>query len=100
MNIKSLIEAFKNLDKIIAGAFNTLFKRRRVEAVAKKRMSICNKCELLDTEGSNCFVTGTQPCCSDCGCSLALKTRSLSSGCPKGKWEAVMTEEEEEQLNQ
>jgi len=30
---------------------------------------------------------------------LKFKTRSLSSECPQGKWSALMTEEQEEQLN-
>jgi hypothetical protein len=29
---------------------------------------------------------------------LAFKTRSLSSECPLGKWDAIATEDEEEQL--
>lgn len=31
-----------------------------------------------------------------CGCSLALKGRSLSSACPLSKWPAIMSEQEEE----
>lgn len=50
------------------------------------------------------MVPGTQPCCNQdkggCGCSLKLKARALSSECPKGKWKAEITEEEEDQLNQ
>ena len=44
------------------------------------------------------MAPGTQPCCSDCGCSLAFKVRSLSSDCPKAYWDAVATEEQEEQV--
>jgi len=43
-------------------------------------------------------VKGTAPCCNECGCSLGFKTRSLSSDCPLGKWEAIVTEEEEDKL--
>jgi len=32
-------------------------------------------------------------------CSLAFKTRSLSSECPLGKWQAIATEEEEDALD-
>jgi hypothetical protein len=49
-------------------------------------------CELVDRIGHSCVMPGTQPCCSDCGCSLALKLRSPDSSCthPDGpKWEAV-----------
>ena len=45
------------------------------------------------------MAPGTQPCCGECGCSLALKTRALSSDCPLGKVESpVMDEETEEKL--
>lgn len=99
MKLSKLIEAFKNLDKIGEGVYRTLFTKKEVEIVAEERMKICNECELLDNQGDSCFAPGTQPCCSDCGCSLQFKTRSLSSECPQGKWSALMTEEQEEQLN-
>jgi hypothetical protein len=35
-----------------------------------------------------------------CGCSLSLKTRALSSECPLGYWKAVLSEEEEDKLNE
>ena len=50
-------------------------------------------------KGDDCLAPGTQPCCADCGCSLAFKVRSLSSECPKGFWDAVVTEEQEEIIN-
>jgi hypothetical protein len=50
------------------------------------------------------MVPGTQPCCNEkmggCGCSLGFKTRSLSSACPKGYWDAELNEHEEDQLNE
>jgi hypothetical protein len=50
------------------------------------------------------MVPGTAPCCNKelggCGCCLALKTRSLSSECPKGHWKAELTQEEEDKLNE
>jgi hypothetical protein len=55
---------------------------------------------LFDAKGTDCLAPGTQPCCSDCGCSLAFKVRSLSSECPKGYWFALTTEEQEEKINQ
>ena len=66
--------------------------------IAKMRWQECKNCPLLDKEGKSCAVNGTQPCCSDCGCSLAFKVRSLSSECPKGFWDALVTEEQEEEI--
>ena len=98
MGINKYLNAFKNATSILEGIKNNLFKKEHIEAEAELRFSICKKCTSLDTEGKSCLVSGTQPCCSQCGCSLELKTRSLSSECPLGKWPALMTEEEEDAL--
>ena len=47
------------------------------------------------------MVPGTAPCCSQCGCKLAFKVRSLASECPHpdgAKWEALLDEKEEDKL--
>lgn len=64
-------------------------------------MSICNSCDDIDLKGEHCLMSGTQPCCSICGCKLSFKTRSLASECPHpsgSKWKATMTQEEEDKL--
>jgi len=98
MKIKNILDAIKNIDKIYEGTFNTIFKKEHIEIMATTRMDICNSCEFIDNKGDNCFAPGTQPCCSDCGCSLKFKVRSPSSACPKEKWLALLTEEQEEKL--
>lgn len=100
MDLNKYIGAFKNVKSILEGVKNNIFKKEHVEAEAALRYAICKQCPLLDKEGHFCLMPGTEPCCGDCGCSLALKTRSLSSSCPVGKWSALMTEEEEEALNE
>ncbi len=92
------LNAFKNRKQILEGIKNRVFKKEHVEAEAAKRWDTCKECPSLDTKGSKCMAPGTQPCCSECGCSLALKTRALSSDCPLGKWKALMDEETEEKL--
>ena len=77
---KKYIDAFKNADKIAEGIKNNIFKKEH--------------------KGDDCLAPGTQPCCGDCGCSLAFKVRSLSSDCPKGFWDALTTEEQEGKINQ
>jgi hypothetical protein len=81
-----------------------VFKREDVEEIAQQRMQICMNCALYDVQGDGCMVPGTQPCCNEkmggCGCSLGFKTRSLSSACPKGYWDAELNEHEEDQLNE
>ena len=105
MSLKNnIIQLWKVKGQIIEGITNSIFKKEDVEEIAQQRMQICLSCELLDVQGEGCFVKGTQPCCNQdkggCGCSLSLKTRALSSECPKGYWKAELTEEEEDQLNQ
>ena len=105
MNLKTnIIKIWKSKGQIVEGIVNNIFKREDVEEIAQQRMQICMNCPLYDVQGEGCFVPGTQPCCDEnkggCGCSLSLKTRSLSSDCPLDKWKAELTEEEEDQLNQ
>ena len=98
MRINKLLAALGNIDQIAEGIKNKIFKNEDVEAVAKMRWQECKMCPLLDKVGKSCAVNGTQPCCSDCGCSISLKIRAMSSDCPKGRWDAIMTPELEEQL--
>lgn len=90
-----LKEIWKNKALIWEGFINKLFRKRYVERIAAERQEICNYCDYLDEKGDDCFISGTQPCCSECGCSLSMKTRSLASSCPLGYWDAVEPEEEE-----
>ena len=84
---------------IYEGIKNKVFKKEDVEHIASIRWSICQEYSLFDIKGNDCLIPGTQPCCSDCGCNLSLKVRSLSQGCPQNKWAAFMGKEIEEQLN-
>ena len=99
MRIKQVLKAIRNADQIFEGVKNTIFKQGDVELIANERWKICKNCEFLDTKGDKCLMPGTQPCCGECGCSMGFKLRALSSSCPKDKWFAIMTEEEEDKLN-
>lgn len=99
-----MIRIWKTRNQIIEGISNSVFKKEDVEQIAQQRMSTCRRCDLYDEQGTGCLVPGTQPCCNEklggCGCSLHLKTRALSSECPKGKWLAELTQHEEDKLNE
>jgi hypothetical protein len=102
---KNILTIWKNKGQILEGIKNSVFVKEDVETIAQQRMQICNDCALLNMQGDGCMLPGTQPCCDEtkggCGCSLKLKTRSLSSSCPHPdgpKWGAVMNENEEELL--
>jgi len=94
-----LAKIWKNRKQIMEGVINSVIRDEFVEEIATQRLKLCNSCVRRDDEGSSCVVPGTQPCCNLCGCSLAFKTRSLSSECPDLRWHAVLTEEEEDKLN-
>jgi hypothetical protein len=98
--MENLIKIWKSRNQIAEGVKNNIFKTKHVEDIAFFRNEICKVCEFIDTTGAKCAVPGTQPCCGECGCSLKLKTRSLSSDCPRGFWKAELTEEEEAIVNQ
>lgn len=104
MKLNSIIQIWKHKGQIMEGIKNNIFKREDVERVADARMEICTGCPIYDPSGEGCMVAGTAPCCNQdkggCGCSLTFKTRSLSSSCPMGRWEAEMTQEEEDKLNE
>jgi hypothetical protein len=91
----NVIKIWKNRNAIYEGIKNSVFVKEDIEQIAHERMDICKKCPQLDTKGLECVMPGTQPCCSECGCSLKFKTRALSSACPLQKWKEVLTEEEE-----
>ena len=97
--VSKIKKIWKNKWLILEGMFNYYFTRKKIEKIASYRNDICSTCPLIDLKGDSCEMPGTQPCCSDCGCSLKYKTYSMSSECPQGNWFAVMTEEEEDDLN-
>jgi hypothetical protein len=94
-----LSDIWKNRKQIMEGIKNSVIRDEFVEEIASYRMDICTSCIHKDIEGKECMVPGTQPCCGQCGCSLSFKTRSLSSDCPDGRWYAVVSEEEEDKLD-
>lgn len=97
-----LFDIFQKRKEIFEGIMNALFTSKHVEEIAAKRMEICNSCPHIDTKGDKCFLPGSQPCCSHCGCKLAFMTRSLSSACsdPENpRWEAILSPDEEADVN-
>ena len=92
-----LKEIWKDRKKIIEGITNSIVRDDFVEHVASLRNDICAECP---SKGKKCAVKGTAPCCNECGCSLAFKTRSLSSSCPLNKWTKVITEKQEDKLDE
>jgi hypothetical protein len=92
-----IIAIWKERKKIFEGMKNALIYDEYVEDIAGQRLAVCNDCE---HKGNKCAVPKTGPCCNLCGCSLTFKTRSLSSACPETKWIALLSEEQEDALEE
>jgi hypothetical protein len=97
MGVSKLKKLWDNRYQIAEGIKNSIMHDDYIEEVASLRETICKTCEHMGTE---CMVPGTAPCCNLCGCSLALKLRSPSSECDLKKWTAVMSQEQEDKLEQ
>ena len=95
---KNAIKIWKEKGAILEGIKNNIFKTDHIEEIAKERIEICNGCPSINIVGDGCMVPGTNPCCGECGCTLQLAIRSLSKECPLKKWPAVLTFEEEYEL--
>lgn len=78
----SLLDVWKERNKILQGIKNTVIKKNEVEHISKKRMNICDVCPSKSLDCGKLI----KACCSECGCSLEFKTRSLESKCPLNKW--------------
>jgi hypothetical protein len=100
----SLGKIWASRKQILEGVTNLAFKKQFVEDVAEFRMRICKTCPHL-SESEKCAVPGTGPCCGACGCSLAAKTRSLSSACgaieinEDPRWLPVVSQKQEDNFN-
>ena len=87
-----------NFSQMYEGWKNNLFPakelRSYIKDVSNERMSICEDCALIYTKHK---TVRPDVHCTDCGCTLAAKTKCLSCECPLKKWEAVMSSREEEE---
>ena len=72
--------------------------KEQILEVSKQRLAICRGCEWHSSRHNNPLRPDEH--CADCGCPLRAKTKCLSCGCDKGMWDAVLTEDEEEELNE
>lgn len=85
---------FDKVKEIIEGWRNHLIPpkdlKELIEEVSEKRLAICKPCEFNSTK--NKIKVWSK--CTDCGCPLIQKSKSLQSKCPKDKWEALTTKKE------
>jgi hypothetical protein len=81
--------------EIIEGWKNNAIPNKQVDAVAIERAKICSECDKPKLLPKFIFNSITRKLedtgmseykCSECGCPLAAKCRSLQSQCPLDKW--------------
>ena len=90
-----------NLSNIYEGWRNHLFPPEELKEIIKKvsrsRHRICNSCE-YNSKFHKTLRFDIH--CIICGCTLSAKTKCLSCECPltPPKWNAVLTDEQEEQI--
>lgn len=78
-----------SLNQIIEGWKNHLLPEERakafIEHVSNQRLDICNGCEFHSKNHSSLRPDAH---CTECGCTLAIKTKCLTCECPFQKWTA------------
>lgn len=62
-----------------------------IEEVAAERIKICRECKFNSKNDKSIHLRFDEHC-TDCGCTLSAKTRSLTSKCPliPPKWDAAV----------
>ena len=89
-----------NFKQIYEGWRNKLFPpeelKEIIETVANYRLAICEECGEHSKFHKSIRLDAH---CTICECTLSAKTRCLSCECPLNKWDAVMTEQQEDEIS-
>ena len=120
--IKDLLpEIWKNKAQIAEGIKNLAFKQEHIEDLAKFRKSICKQCiwfnknqkdksfedipesikRMKSKQWIDEITSSNNDKCIHCGCGLgehSMKLRCLSCACPVGKWQAVTSTQEQQEI--
>jgi len=79
-----------SLNQIIEGWKNHLLpeerKRAFIEHVSSTRLATCNECEEHSSNKKEYKSLRLDAHCTNCGCTLAAKTKCLTCECPLKKW--------------
>jgi len=71
------------IGNILEGWKNLIWANPQVEKIAKTRLEICGECPKRSNYPQETTLKST---CTECGCIIEAKTRSINSVCPLGKW--------------
>lgn len=72
------MDIINKLSEIKEGWGNIIFPTPEIELIAIKRAEICATCEHNKVN-----------ICTQCGCFIPAKTRSLKANCPINKWNLI-----------
>jgi hypothetical protein len=61
-------------------------KRAFIEHVSSTRLATCNECEEHSSNKKEYKSLRLDAHCTNCGCTLAAKTKCLTCECPLKKW--------------
>lgn len=81
-----------NLKNIISGFANLAFPDAEVEKLAFDRAEVCAQCPFAEKTGMYSVIVDNRTTniqgmkCTQCGCNLSAKIRSVHDRCPIGKW--------------
>ena len=84
-----------SLGQIYEGWKNHLLPEERkkdfIEHVSAERLAICEACEELSSNKKDYKSLRLDAHCTNCGCTLAAKTKCLTCECPLKKWMSAQT---------
>ena len=88
-------------DKIIEGWKNHLLPPAHLKEVIKivsyERLIICKKCEHNSINSVRRRLRQDAHCLL-CGCTIIIKSKCLSCCCPDSRWTAVLSEDQEKEI--
>lgn len=93
-----------NFSEIYEGWRNNLIPpkklKKQIQRVSRERLEICRNCEFnsKNAEAKGFSVLRPDEHCTNCGCTLAAKTKCLHCSCPLKKWEGVISEEQSQEI--
>ena len=92
-----------NFSQIYEGWKNKLIPEKEmvniIQSTSEQRMAVCNACEFHSDNRIGYKSLRPDAHCTDCGCTLSAKVACLSCGCPLDKWKALVTAEQEKEID-
>ena len=72
--------------------------KETIKTTSEERLAICEACDYHSKNRKNYKTVRPDDHCTNCGCTLAAKTKCLSCSCPINKWVALVTPDQEEEM--